>query len=229
MRVDVWSDVVCPFCYIGKTRLARVAKKKGVRLQWVWHSFQLDPEAPPTVTGSNAERLARKYGMTVPQAERQLEQIAGIFTSEGLVFNWREARSGNTHNAHRVIHAAQDKGLGNEAEEAFFKAYMTDGRAVGEPEVVRAIAGEIGLDADEIGHALASTEIDARMTEDFRTARQLDVRGVPFFVFENKVAVSGAQPDGAFVQAMDRVAPAPLQMVGEGGPMCDENGCRIPD
>jgi predicted DsbA family dithiol-disulfide isomerase len=229
MQVDVWSDVVCPFCYIGKTRLARVAKQKGVALEWVWHSFQLNPEAPPRVTVSNAERLAAKYGMTVPQAERQLEGIAGIFESEGLVFNWRQARSGNTRNAHRVIQAAQDRGLGNEAEEAFFKAYFVDGRAIGELDVVRAIAAEIGIGSAEVDRALASDDIEARIEEDFRTARQLGVRGVPFFVFENKVAVSGAQPDPAFVQAMERVAPAPLQTVGAGGLTCDESGCRLPD
>ena len=228
MRVDVWSDVVCPFCYIGKTRLERVARQKGVQLDWVWHSFELDPEAPPLRTGNHAEHLAAKYGMTVPQAERQLDGIAGIFKSEGITFNWRQARGGNTRNAHRIIEAAQDKGLGNQAEEAFFKAYFEDGRAVGELDTVRQIAGEIGLTTEEVDGALASSEIEARLQEDFRTARQMDVRGVPFFVFENKVAVSGAQPDAAFVQAMDRVAPAPLETIGAGGAVCDENGCRLP-
>lgn len=228
MRVDVWSDVVCPFCYIGKARLTRVAQQKGVALDWVWHSFELDPEAPPVRMGDHAAHLAEKYGMTVPQARQQLEGIAGIFEREGQVFNWRKARGGNTRNAHRIIQAAQDKGLGNQAEEAFFHAYFVDGRAVGDLDIVRQIAAEIGLTPAETDAALASPEIDARIQADFRTARQYGVRGVPFFVFENKVAVSGAQPDGAFVQAMDRVAP-PLQMVGEGGPTCDENGCRIPD
>lgn len=230
MRVDVWSDVVCPFCYIGKTRLARVAKDKGVQLDWVWHAFELDPDAPAVATQNHAEHLASKYGMTVPQAERQLDQIAALFTKEGITFNWRQARSGNTRDAHRIIQAAQEKGLGNAAEEAFFKAYFEDGRPVGDPVTVREIAGQIGLSAAETDQALTSADINASIEEDFRTARELDVHGVPFFVFENKVGVSGAQPDAAFIQAINRVQRASLQMVaGEGGAECDENGCRLPD
>lgn len=229
MRVDVWSDVVCPFCYVGKRRLERVARERGVQLQWVWHSFELDPDAPPLRPGSHAEHLADKYGMTIPQAEQQLASIAAAFEREGLVFNWRQARGGNTRNAHRILEAAQDKGLGNAAQEAFFQAYFTDGRAVGQLDVVRDIAAAIGLDAEEIDRALASEEIAARITQDFRRARQLGVRGVPFFVFENQVAVSGAQPDEAFVQAMERVAPPPLETIGDGGLVCDDNGCRIPE
>lgn len=227
MRVDVWSDVVCPFCYIGKRRLERVAKRKGVALYWVWHSFELDPEAPAVRKGSHAQHLADKYGMSPAQAEQQLDGIAAIFRQEGFAFNWRQARGGNTHSAHRIIAAAQEKGWGNDAEEAFFKAYFTDGRAVGELDVVRAIAGEIGLTSAETDAALASPEIEAQLREDWSSARRLRISGVPFFVFEDKVAVSGAQPDAAFVQAMDRVAP-PLEVIGGAeGPVCDENGCRL--
>jgi predicted DsbA family dithiol-disulfide isomerase len=229
MQVDIWSDVVCPFCYIGKTRLERVARERSVQPQCVWHSFELDPDAPEVRTGSHAQHLADKYGMTPAQAEQQLDGIAAVFQREGLAFNWRQARGGNTRNAHRIIAAAQALGRGNEAEEAFFHAYFTDGRAVGELATVRAIAHEIGLGDAQIDAALASVDIEAGLREDFRAARQMGVRGVPFFVFENKVAVSGAQPDAAFVRAMERVAPAPLETIGEGGAVCDEDGCRIPD
>lgn len=229
MRVDIWSDVVCPFCYIGKVRLQRVAQARGVALDCVWHSFELDASAPPVREGDHAQHLAEKYGMSVEQARRQLDGIANLFAQEGITFNWRTARGGNTHNAHRVIQAAQDKGLGSMAEEAFFKAYFVDGRAVGELDTVRDIARTIGLSSEEIEQAFVSKAIEARIQDDFRTARQYGVRGVPFFVFENKVAVSGAQPDEAFAQAMERVAPKPLETVGASGAVCDENGCRLPD
>ena len=120
MRVDIWSDVVCPFCYIGKKRLEAAAEQAGVELEVHWHSFELDPDAPVRQEISNSERLALKYGRTVAEVEEMQRNIAKMAAEEGIEFNWENANSGNSFNAHRIIHLAQSHGLGNEAKEAFF-------------------------------------------------------------------------------------------------------------
>jgi len=140
MRVDIWSDVVCPFCYIGKKRLEHVAEQAGIELDIHWHSFELDPNAPVKHDTSNTERLAQKYGRSYAEMEEMERNVAAMAAVEGIDFQWQKANSGNSFNAHRIIHLAQSKGLGNEAEEAFFHAYMTEGLAIGEREVVEEIA-----------------------------------------------------------------------------------------
>lgn len=216
MRVDVWSDVVCPFCHIGKKRLERVAREKHVTLQWHWHAFQLDPQAPEFVAEPNVERLARKYGMSLAQARVQMEDIASVFASEGIDFNFEQVQSGNTRHAHRIIQAAQDQGLGSAAEEAFFKACLSSGRAIGKPAVVRQIATEIGLSEMQIDEAMTSARIDERIEQDLRQAAELGISGVPFFVFENKLAVSGAQSSEVFAQALDQARSLTRQMTDDG-------------
>src|SRR5690606_22112620 len=120
MRVDIWSDVVCPFCYIGKKRLEAAAQEAGIELEVHWHSFQLDPEAPVRQEVSNSERLAQKYGRTVAEVEEMQRNIDEMAKAEGIEFNWERANSGNNFNAHHLIHLPQSTGLGNEAQEAYF-------------------------------------------------------------------------------------------------------------
>lgn len=144
MRVDIWSDVVCPFCYIGKKRLEAAAEQAGVELEVHWHSFELDPDAPVRQEISNSERLALKYGRTVAEVEEMQRNIAKMAAEEGIEFNWENANSGNSFNAHRIIHLAQSHGLGNEAEEAFFFSYMTQGLPIGERETIEDVASRIG-------------------------------------------------------------------------------------
>ena len=138
MRVDIWSDVVCPFCFIGKKRLEKAAEQAGVELEVFWHSYQLDPDAPIRQEKSNSERLAEKYNRSIAEVEEMQRNIAAMAKEEGIEFNWEHANSGNTFNAHRIIHLAQSLNLGNEAKEAFFYSYMTQGLAIGEREIGRA-------------------------------------------------------------------------------------------
>ena len=159
MRVDIWSDVVCPFCYIGKKRLEHVAEQAGIELDIHWHSFELDPDAPTKHEVSNTERLAQKYGRSYAEMEEMERNVAAMAATEGIDFQWQKANSGNSFNAHRIIHLAQSKGLGNEAKEAFFHAYMTEGLAIGEREVVEEIASRIGLDNAEVEYVLDSDEL----------------------------------------------------------------------
>lgn len=205
MRVDIWSDVVCPFCYIGKKRLEHVAAEAGIELEINWHSFELDPNAPVKHESSNTERLAKKYGRSIEQTQDMQRNIAAAAAEEGILFNWEQANSGNTFNAHRIIHLAQSKGMGNVAQEAFFHAYMTEGMPIGERETVEDVASRIGLDHTEVEFVLDSEEFADFVRHDEKIAHeQLQVSGVPFFVFDQRISLSGAQPREIFLQAMQQ-------------------------
>lgn len=205
MRVDIWSDVVCPFCYIGKKRLEHVAAEAGVELDIHWHSFELDPDAPAHHDTSNTERLAKKYGRSVEEMQQMQQNIAQMAAEEGIDFQWQKANSGNSFDAHRIIHLAQSKGLGNQAKETFFHAYMTEGLAIGEREVVEEIASRIGLDHAEVEYVLQSDELADFVRHDEKIAHeQLNISGVPFFVFDQKFALSGAQPREVFLQVLNQ-------------------------
>lgn len=205
MRVDIWSDVVCPFCFIGKRRLEKAAAEAGVELEVFWHSYQLDPEAPVRQEVSNTERLAAKYGRSIEQVEEMQRNIADMAQQEGIQFNWQTANSGNTFNAHRIIHMAQSVGLGNEAKEAFFYSYMTQGLAIGERETLEDVAARIGLNATQVDDVLNSDEFAEFVKYDEEVAReQLKVTGVPFFVFDQRVALAGAQPVNVFKEVLEK-------------------------
>lgn len=205
MRVDIWSDVVCPFCYIGKKRLEAAAQEAGIELEVHWHSYQLDPEAPVRQEVSNSERLAQKYGRSVAEVEEMQRNIAEMAKAEGIEFNWEGANSGNTFNAHRIIHLAQSKGLGTDAQEAFFYSYMTQGLAIGERETLEDVAARIGLNPVEVDDLLDSDEFSDFVKFDQEVAQdQLKVTGVPFFVFDQRVALAGAQPKDVFLQVFEK-------------------------
>ncbi|MFU8926502.1 DsbA family oxidoreductase [Acinetobacter puyangensis] len=225
MRVDIWSDVVCPFCYIGKKRLEQVAAEAGVTLDIHWHSFELDPNAPAKHQQSNSERLAQKYGRTVAQMQDMERSVAELAATEGIDFQWQKANSGNSFNAHRIIHLAQNKGLGNEAEEAFFHAYMTEGLAIGEREVVVHIAERIGLSSVDVIEVLDSQQFSADVRQDEALAQQLNITGVPFFVFDQKVGLSGVQDRSVFLQALQQ---ALQQSQLPEAASCEGEQCEIP-
>ena len=228
MRVDIWSDVVCPFCYIGKKRLEHVAAEVGIELEVHWHSYELDPNAPAKHEDSNTERLARKYGRSYAEMEEMERNVAAMAATEGIDFQWQKANSGNSFNAHRIIHLAQSKGLGNEAEEAFFHAYMTEGLAIGEREVVEEIASRIGLDNAEVEYVLNSDELADFVRHDEKIAReQLNITGVPFFVFDQKLALSGAQPREIFLQALQQAQSEITEIEQDEAAQCNDESCEI--
>lgn len=227
MRVDIWSDVVCPFCYIGKKRLEKAAEQAGVELEVHWHSFQLDADAPKRQEISNSERLAEKYGRSLAEVEEMQRNIAEMAKAEGIEFNWQNANSGNTLDAHRIIHLAQSKGLGSEAKEAFFYSYMTDGLAIGERETLEDVAARIGLNPVEVDDVLDSDEYADFVKFDEATARdQLNVTGVPFFVFDQRIALSGAQPTEVFVQVLEKaLEPVDANTKTNQSEQCDDTQC----
>ena len=232
MRVDIWSDVVCPFCYIGKKRLEAAAKQAGVELEVHWHSYELDPEAPTRQEVSNSERLAQKYGRTVADVEEMQRNIAAMAAEEGIQFNWENANSGNTFNAHRIIHLAQSKGLGSEAKEAFFYSYMTQGLSIGERETIEDVAARIGLNPVEVEDVLDSEEYADFVKFDEEVAHdQLKVTGVPFFVFDQRIALAGAQPREVFLQVFEKALAAPEQppIAAEDATVCKDDACDLPE
>lgn len=231
MRVDIWSDVVCPFCYIGKKRLEAAAQQAGLELEVHWHSYELDPEAPIRQEVSNSERLAQKYGRTIAEVEEMQRNIATMAAEEGIQFNWENANSGNTFNAHRIIHLAQSKGLGSEAKEAFFYSYMTQGLPIGERETIEDVAARIGLNPVEVEDVLDSEEYTDFVKFDEDVARdQLKVTGVPFFVFDQRIALAGAQPREVFLQVFEKAlqTAAVENLDTETAENDQDNACNVP-
>src|SRR5579872_4718510 len=197
MLVEIWSDVVCPWCYIGKRRfetaLARFEHGREVEVRW--RSFELDPKAPLRRTRSYAEHVAAKYALTVEEAEGRLAAMNDLAAAEGLRLDLAHTTGGNTFAAHRLIHlgAAKDEATAAALGEALFEAYFSDLRAIGDPEVLLEVGVDAGLAHEEVAVLLASDRFAAEVRSDERQAAELGCTGVPFFVFDRKLAVPGAQ------------------------------------
>lgn len=213
MRIDIWSDVVCPFCWIGKRHLeaaleAFLARRPEITVDVVWRAYELDPSAPHVVgdepTETSAQMLARKYGMPLAEAEAGQEQMAARFAELGLDFDWRAARSCSTFDAHRLAALAADHGRADEVDEALRRAHFSDGQAISDPAVLRRIGVGAGLPAEEVDRMLRGDAFADRVGRDIETAREIGVRGVPFFVFDHRLAVSGAQPVEVFERALEQ-------------------------
>jgi predicted DsbA family dithiol-disulfide isomerase len=197
MQVDVWSDVVCPWCYIGKRRLesalAGFADRDGVTV--VFHAFELDPTSPKVAESNLDEMLARKYGMSKQRVAELQQQVTRTAAADGLDFHLERARPENTFDAHRLIALAKAHGLQAQVKEALMKAYFVDGGRVGDAPTLRSIAVGAGLPADAVDAVLADPSRHAdEVRADERQARELGIRGVPFFVVDGKYGISGAQP-----------------------------------
>jgi predicted DsbA family dithiol-disulfide isomerase len=231
LSVDVWSDIACPWCYVGKRRLeaALQAFPHRAHVDVVWRAFELDPSAPRErpAEGPYAERLAKKYGSSVPEAEGMITRMIGVARDEGLDFRFDKIRPGNTFDAHRLLHLAGERGLQDATKERFLLGYMTEGAPIGDPETLTRLASEAGLDADEIRATLATDAYAREVRAEEADAAELGIRGVPFFVIGRKYAVSGAQPRevllGALTKAWEEVAQKPV-MFGEGA-VCGPDGC----
>lgn len=233
LQIDIWSDIACPWCYVGKRRLEKALEQFPQRDSVViqWHAFELDPSAPKRIEGNHAERLAKKYGMSVPQAQKRIDQLCEVALAEGLDFDFEHIHSGNTFDAHRVIHLAADHGLQGQMKERLLHAYFTENAAIGEPEVLVRLAAETGLDADEVSAVLASDTYKDEVRADEQQAAKLGINGVPFFVLGGKYGVSGAQPAEvmlrALTQAYSELVQPSLTTIAE-GEACGPDGCDVP-
>ena len=226
MKVQIWSDVACPWCYIGKRRFEAAVRDFPHPVEVEWRSFELDPHAVGGKDGDYATRLAAKYGRSVPQAQQMLDDMTAAAAQEGLDFHFENAQAGSTFDAHRVIHAAADVGLQDAMKERLLAAYFEQGQAVHDHATLRRLAAEVGFDATRV--LADGTHADA-VRRDQAQAAELGINGVPFFVLDGRYAVSGAQPTdvllGALQQAWD--SRSPLQVVGAGAPGCDGDGCSV--
>jgi predicted DsbA family dithiol-disulfide isomerase len=206
LSVEIWSDVVCPWCYIGKRRfesaLAQFPHRDEVEV--TWHSFELDQSAPASRTGPRVEMLAAKYGMSVEQAAAMHDQMTQTAAAEGLEFDFDNAKDGNTFDAHRLIHLAAEHGVQDAAEERLMRAYFTEGEPIGDRETLIRLAAEIGLDAGEARRVLESDAYAGAVRADEDLAHRLGISGVPFFVIDRRYGVSGAQPAELLLQALER-------------------------
>jgi predicted DsbA family dithiol-disulfide isomerase len=206
MLVEIWSDIACPWCYIGKRRFEQALAEfeHADDVQVIWRSFELDPSAPDEVQGERAERLAAKYGMSVEQAREAEQRMVDTAAAEGLDFRFDIARSGRTFDAHRVVHLAHEHGLGDEAKERLLRAYFTEGELMSDREALVRLAAEVGLDEAEVRGALAGDLYAAAVRDDERTAMELGITGVPTFVIDRAIGVSGAQPPAALLEFLQQ-------------------------
>lgn len=220
MQVEVFSDVVCPWCYIGKRRmeqaLGRFAHADDVTV--TYRSFQLDPSTPKDVTGTLTERLADKYGVPLAQAEAMNQRVSGVASTVGLGFRLDQAHPANTFDAHRLLHFAAEHGRQAELKERLMRAYFIDGLDVGDPDTLASLAAEVGLDGDAARAVLGGDDYTDAVTEDLSLARAFGIGAVPFFVIDRRYGVSGAQESDVLLQALETAwAEAnPLTMVSAG-------------
>jgi predicted DsbA family dithiol-disulfide isomerase len=204
MDVEIWSDIACPWCYIGKRRfeaaLARFEHRDDVNV--TWRSFELDPEAPRERVGDRAERLAQKYGMTIDQARAAEEHLTAVAAGEGLGFRFDIARSGTTFDAHRVVHLAETHGLQDAMKERLLLAYFIEGELMADHDTLVRLAVEEGLDEQEVRELLAGDRYAEEVRDDERTATQLGISAVPTFVVDRRLGASGAQPPDALLELL---------------------------
>jgi predicted DsbA family dithiol-disulfide isomerase len=200
LTVEIWSDVVCPWCYVGKRRFERALAAFEHRddVEVTWRSFELDPGAPREREHSPAEHLAGKYGMSVEQAESTHAQMTELAAGEGLEYHLERTRGGNSFDAHRLIHLAAEHGLGDEMQERLMRAYFTEGEAIGDPETLARLAAEVGVEPPA-GDAYADA-----VRADEQLAVSIGIQGVPFFVLNRRYGVSGAQPAELLLQALEK-------------------------
>ena len=206
MEVEIWSDVMCPFCYIGKRKfenaLAQFDHKEDVTV--TWKSFQLNP-GMETVPGKNINQyLAEMKGWSLEQAKSMNDRVTAMAKEVGLHYDFDKAVVANSFDAHRLIQLAKRAGKGDAMEERLFKAYFTEGRNTADHAVLAQLAEETGLDAQQVKEMLAGGAFAGEVQQDVEEAQQIGVRGVPFFVLDRKYAVSGAQESAAFLQALNR-------------------------
>lgn len=204
MKLELWLDVVCPWCYLGKRRLEEALRSFDHRdeLQLTLHSFELDPQAPARHEGTVAEMLARKYGSSIDEVRARQAQLVALGAEVGIDFRFDDAQHGNSFNAHRLIQLAARHGLADAVAERLMRGYFSEGMALGDPEAMIAAVAEVGLDADAARAALAGDDFVSAVRADEQRGAALGIRGVPFLVLDDQYGVSGAQPAEGFLQAL---------------------------
>lgn len=232
MKIEIWSDVMCPFCYIGKrnfeTALAQFADKENIEVEW--KSFQLDPTIPETADESHEEYLVKRKGMSLEQVKGMLANVTEMAKQSGLEYHFDQSVIVNSQKAHQLIQFAKTKSLGDEMEERLFKAFFTEGKNMADINTLTQLGKEIGLDENELQAAFTDEQYKYQMAQDIQEAQNIGVRGVPFFVFDRKYGISGAQPPQAFTETLTksfaewRKENPEIKLDVTQGPHCDMDG-----
>ncbi len=208
MQVEIFSDVVCPWCAVGKRRFETALRSfaHADDIDVVWRAFELDPDAPVQREGDYVDRLTRKYGISREQAETANQRLTAAAAAEGLDFHFERVRPGNTFDAHRLLHYARTAGPGRQdaLKERLFGAYFTEGAVIGDVETLVRLAVEVGLDERASRAVLAGDDFAEEVRADEREAVGLGVTGVPFFVVEGKFGIPGAQDSDTILRVLDR-------------------------
>lgn len=239
MQIEIWSDVVCPWCYIGKRRLEAALATFPHRdeVEIVWRSFQLDPTAPAASTETVAEHLGRKYGGGAEAGLAMIERTEAIAAQEGMTWRQKEAQRANTIDAHRLLHLALESAgpdVQGALKEALFAAYFVDAEHIADHEVLRRIGAAVGLDPARVDAVLAGDEYRGDVMADQAQAKAYGATGVPFFVVDRRYGVSGAQPADQLQSVLERAwadAHPPIDLLtaspDDAGGVCGPDGCAI--
>ncbi|GAB6109764.1 DsbA family oxidoreductase [Fusibacter bizertensis] len=207
MKIEIWSDFVCPFCYIGKRRLEHALNQtpSDESIEIIFKSFELDPNAAKSYDVSINELIAKKYGISIERATASNQQIISQAKALGLNYNFDDMKPTNTFDAHRLVHLAKSFGKDKELAERFFKAYFEDSLLLSDANVLAHLAEEIGLDRELVLETLSSSNYETDVRNDENRAHSLNITGVPYFIFDGKYAVSGAQPSEVFLEVINKV------------------------
>jgi predicted DsbA family dithiol-disulfide isomerase len=231
MRIDIWSDVVCPWCYIGKRRLERVLAEfpHHDEVEVVYHSFQLDPTAPVEPVETAREMVVRRYRMTPEQAAEMQRHVASVAADEGMHWQHSEAPYANTRDAHRLLHLARELGRQADLKEALMNAYFAERRNLADHAELRKIAVGAGLEESRVEEVLTGTRFDDEVEDDIQQAAAYGATGVPFFVVDGRYGISGAQPEELFRDVIERAwgDSHPAIEVVAAAETCGPDGCAI--
>ena len=235
LKVEIWSDVMCPFCYIGKRRFEHALEQfeHQENIDITWKSFQLDPAMKSEPGKTLHEYLAERKGFSLERSIQLHDQMTAQAAELGLEYNFDKAKIANSFDAHRFSHLAKAEGLQDAAEEALFKAYFTEGKDISDHATLIALGTQIGLDAALVKQVLDSDQYAEEVNRDIYEAQQIGARGVPFFVLGDKYAVSGAQPSETFLGALEQTwnelgLSNPVVIETSDGAVCSpEDGCEI--
>lgn len=236
MKIDIWSDVICPFCYIGKRKLEAALEQTGIEAKIEWHSFELNPDSPRYYGVPLQEVMRQLYGISPDRALEILTHEEQEARRVGLDFQWRIAKPGNTFDAHRLIHLARHHGLSDKVKERFLRAYFTEGKDIGDPQLLRSLAIETGLPPQEVEGVLSSDRFANEVRIDELDARKRGIRGVPYFVFNDRASISGARDVEEFINILREQADsltlqnnitAGPESASEDAGMCKDGFCEI--
>jgi len=229
LKVEVWSDIACPWCFVGKRRLEAALERFDHRdhVEVVWHAFELDPKAPPVRPSepSYVERLASKYRCSPEQGQAMIDRMTQTAAEDGLAFRFDRIRSGNTFDAHRLLHLAKERGKQDAVKERFLAAYLEEGEPIGDKAALLRLATEAGLDEVQITEVLETDRYAEEVRLDEARAQALGISGVPFFVIDGRFGVSGAQPSDGLLQVLEQAWETCSEPELVEGAACGPDGC----